>query len=96
LFVLHGINDLMIRWLDLYRKYTDTFLVFSLDDNLFHLPQKGGQKNRLPSDMRKRVRRALKHCHRLIVTTEPLREVYQDFIEDIWVMPNRFGDAALG
>jgi GT2 family glycosyltransferase/glycosyltransferase involved in cell wall biosynthesis/trans-aconitate methyltransferase len=89
LFVLHGINDLMIRWLDLYRKYTDTFLVFSLDDNLFHLPQKGGQKNRLPSDMRKRVRRALKHCHRLIVTTEPLKEVYQDFIEDIWVMPNR-------
>ncbi len=88
LYLLHGIGDLFLDWLPRYRKQTDAFLVAGLDDNLFAVPEKNSARARLPADIDERVRATLPHCHRLIVTTDPLVEVYAPYVDDIQVVPN--------
>ncbi len=96
LYLLHGIGDLFLDWLPRYRAQSDAFLIAALDDNLFEIPEKNSAKARLPDDIAARVAASLPHCDRLIVTTEPLVEVYREFVDDIRVVPNHLrGDAWL-
>ncbi len=88
LYMLHGIGDLFLDWIPRYRKQSDAFVVAGLDDNLFDIPEKNSAKNRMPANIEERVRQTLPHCHRLIVTTEPLVEVYKAYADDIRVVPN--------
>ena len=88
LYMLHGIGDLFLDWIPRYRKQSDAFIVAGLDDNLFDIPEKNSARNRMPANIEERVRQTLPHCHRLIVTTEPLVDVYKAYAEDIRVVPN--------
>lgn len=66
--------------------------IFTLDDLLTDVPEESSAyKNiqRSLRDAKPRIRRALKHCDRLIVTTEPLARLCEDMIDDIRVIPNR-------
>jgi glycosyltransferase involved in cell wall biosynthesis len=67
-------------------------VVFLLDDLLHDLPEKSSQYKPLKAayrDARSRLRKVLSYCDRLIVSTEPLRELCQDMIDDIVVVANR-------
>ncbi len=89
LLIQHGFSDLFLRWLPKYRALDIAFLVFGLDDNLLEIPETNDRRDKLPADLERRIREALSHCHRLIVPTEPLVEVYRRFIDDVRVVPNQ-------
>ncbi len=88
LLMQHGFTDLFLRWLPRYRASSDAFLVFGLDDHLLAIPDQNDQRHRLPVDLERRLRKALSHCHRLVVPTQPLAELYRQFIDDVRVVPN--------
>ncbi len=69
-----------------------TSKIFTLDDLLTDVPEDSSvYKNiqRSLKDAKPRIRRALSHCDRLIVTTEPLAELCRGMIDDIRIIPNR-------
>lgn len=89
-------NAISDKEMDLIRMYKNfmpqTQIIFLLDDLLHDLPEKSSQYKPLKAayrDARSRLRRALSYCDRLIVSTEPLRELCQDMIDDIEIVPNR-------
>jgi GT2 family glycosyltransferase len=89
LLVQHGYLDLFLDWIERYRRSSGTFLVFGQDDNLLDLPDDNPFKTKLVDGLERRMARAMSQCDRLIVTTEPLVEVYRRFIDDIRVVPNQ-------
>jgi GT2 family glycosyltransferase len=89
----NAISDKEIDQIRMYREfYPQIHVVFLLDDLLHDLPEKSSQYKPLKAayrDARSRLRKVLSYCDRLIVSTEPLRELCQDMIDDIVVIPNR-------
>jgi glycosyltransferase involved in cell wall biosynthesis len=79
--------------LQIYREFKpEVQIIFTLDDILHDLPERSSQYRRLKAayrDARSRLRKVLGFCDRLIVSTEPLRELCLDMIDDIKVVPNR-------
>jgi hypothetical protein len=88
LLIQHGFTDLFLKWLPKYRKLGDLAMLFGIDDNLFEIPARNQRGENMPKDLVCRLREALSCCDTLIVTTEPLVDVYSDFIDDIRVIPN--------
>ncbi len=88
LLLQHGFTDLFLRWLPRYRASGKALLVFGFDDNLLAIPDHNNQQHRLPTDLERRLREALSHCHRLVVPIQPLAQVYGEWIDDIRVVPN--------
>jgi hypothetical protein len=88
LLIQHGYLDLFLDWIGRYRKHSSTFLVFGQDDNVLNVPERNSSKKRLIGDLEQRVARAMGLCDRLIVTTEPLVDVYRRYIGDIRVVAN--------
>lgn len=89
--VLHAaINDAQIEALEQMRRFNPRILrVLSLDDLITQLPPKNSFHRFAFKDARPRLRRTLELCQRLIVSTEPLRELARGMIDDIRVIPNR-------
>jgi glycosyltransferase involved in cell wall biosynthesis len=96
LLVQHGYFDLFLDWLKRYRAHSRALIVFGQDDNLFDVPEKNSLKKRLIGDLERRMAEALRHCDRLIVTTEPLVDVYRRLIDDVRVVPNHLDGARWG
>jgi ADP-heptose:LPS heptosyltransferase/GT2 family glycosyltransferase len=76
-----------------YRRFLpDLPLVFGLDDLVGAIPEKSVLsriwRKSMP-DARTRLRKALKLCDRLVVSTQPLADFCADMIDDIHVVPNR-------
>ncbi|MGE5470059.1 MAG: glycosyltransferase [Bacteroidota bacterium] len=72
----------------------DIFRIFSLDDRISDMPAYNASSKALPRDVvMRRMSEALRCCNRLVVSTEPLREVYRHEIDDIVVVPNRLEKA---
>lgn len=70
------------------------FRIFSLDDRVSDMPAYNASAKALPRDVvMRRMSEALRCCNRLVVSTEPLREVYRHEIDDIVVVPNRLEKA---
>jgi glycosyltransferase involved in cell wall biosynthesis len=88
LLIQHGYFDVFLDSIKTYRRHSRTFLVFGQDDNLLDVPEKNSLKKRLIGDIERRLATALEHCDRMIVTTQPLVDVYRRFIDDIRVVPN--------
>jgi hypothetical protein len=88
LLIQHGYLDLFLDWIPRYRKHTDVFVVFGQDDNMFEVPEKNSNRGKLAPDIERRVAQVMALCDRLIVTTEPLADVYRRFAADIRVVPN--------
>ena len=73
------------------------FRIFSLDDRISDMPSYNASSKALPRDLvMQRMREALRHCNRLVVSTEPLAELYRNEIDDIVVVPNRLEKARWG
>jgi glycosyltransferase involved in cell wall biosynthesis len=89
----NGISDGDIEIMQIYREFLpDTQIIFLLDDLLHDLPEKSSQYKKMKAafrDAKSRLRRALRFCDRLIVSTQPLAEMCQGMIDDIEVIPNR-------
>jgi|GEM_PF-5309525 len=94
----NGINDSDIESMQMYKEFLpDVQIIFLLDDLLHDLPEKSSQYRKMKAafrDARSRLRRALSHCDRLIVSTQPLADMCQDMIEDIEIIPNRLQKSA--
>jgi hypothetical protein len=63
--------------------------VMSLDDLITQLPPKNAFYRFAFKDAKPRLRRAAALCQRLIVSTEPLRELTRSMCDDVRVVPNR-------
>lgn len=89
----NAMTDPQLALLQAYRKHLpDIFMVMSLDDLITQLPEKSALYKHFMSnfrDGRRRLRQMLGLVDRLVVTTEPLREMAADMIDDIRVVPNR-------
>ncbi len=75
--------------------FPDIRRVFALDDLVSQLPRKNNLYRHFVGqfrDARPRLRAALQHCDRLIVSTWPLAELCRDMVEDIVIVPNRLTD----
>jgi GT2 family glycosyltransferase/SAM-dependent methyltransferase/glycosyltransferase involved in cell wall biosynthesis len=64
-------------------------VIFAIDDLADEMPGKSVFRHNIPADARTRMRLALEHCDRLVVSTDFLAETYRHFIDDIRVVPNR-------
>jgi len=83
------VHDTQLGALEHYaRLFPDMFRVFELDDLKTQMPAKNPHQKTMYKDIKKRLRKALSHCNRMIVSTEPLKDAYGKMIEDIVVVPN--------
>lgn len=89
----NAMTDPQLELLQAYRKHLPgIFMVMSLDDLITQLPEKSALYKHFMSnfrDGRRRLRQMLGLVDRVVVTTEPLREMAADMIADIRVVPNR-------
>ena len=84
------LSDWRLSELQRWRKDLQHCLViFTIDDLADELPGKSSLRHNVPADSRTRMRLALEHCDRLVVSTDFLAETYRRFIKDIRVVPNR-------
>lgn len=67
----------------------DTFVIYALDDLFTEMPLKSSLRQGVPANARTRFRAALKHCDRMVVSTEFLADAYRPLFPDIRVVPNR-------
>jgi glycosyltransferase involved in cell wall biosynthesis len=90
-YLLHAaITDMELEALTLYRRVNRGIeFVMGLDDLVTNLPDKNHFRKEVPKDIDARLRQSLSLSDRLIVTTEPLRELCRGLIDDIRVIPNR-------
>ena len=95
--LLHNtVHDRHLEALQHYRKYTRSLLIFGQDDLMYALPPSNPFHRTVFKDIKKRLRRAMSLCDRLVVSTEPLAQAYHGFAEDIVVLPNFLARAAWG
>lgn len=71
-----------------YRRHNRVSLVFGQDDLMFALPPKNPYSQTVYKDIKKRVRRCIELCDRVVVTTEPLAEALRSFSAQIDIVPN--------
>jgi glycosyltransferase involved in cell wall biosynthesis len=72
------------------RDFPDLLRVYGLDDRIGDLPGSHPQAARFAGpQLDRRVREALALCHRLIVTTPALAELYGPLVDAVHIIPNR-------
>lgn len=89
LYVQQALSDTLHTFLSEVRSHTNIKIIFSLDDLVTDLPPSNDRHRLVFRDMRYRLRRTLALCHRVIVTTEPLAALCQQYCDDVVVIPNR-------
>jgi glycosyltransferase involved in cell wall biosynthesis len=76
------------------RDFPDLLRVYSIDDRVGDLPPTHPQAAVFSGGLLDgRVREALRDCQRLVVTTQPLAELYGSLVESVHVVPNRLETA---
>lgn len=80
--------DPHLHALERYKRFSGAFRVFDMEDLKTEVPVKNSRRKTLLRDIKSRTRRALGCCDRLLVTTEPLADVYRSMVDDIRVVPN--------
>ena len=92
--LLHSfLHDEQLGKLRDYYHALDIPICFSLDDWLIDLPDYNPFSRSNYPDMTRRIRYALRHCHRLIVPTQTLADLYGELATEIRVVPNRIPEA---
>ena len=83
------VHDSQLAVLEHYNKlFPDIFRVFELDDLKTQMSAKNPHQKTMYKDIKKRLRKALSFCNRMVVSTEPLKDAYGKMIDDIVVVPN--------
>ncbi|MGV6817929.1 MAG: FkbM family methyltransferase [Thiotrichales bacterium] len=88
-----AIDDFQIKLVEEIAEYMpEVHRVCTLDDLITAVPEKSSvykTSMRHFRDSKSRLRRLLRQCDRLVVTTQTLADAYSDLIDDIQVIPNR-------
>lgn len=88
-----AIDDFQIKLIEEIAEYMpEVHRVCTLDDLITAVPEKSSvykTSMRHFRDSKSRLRRLLRQCDRLVVTTQTLADAYADLIDDIQVIPNR-------
>ncbi|MFF7708599.1 glycosyltransferase [Pseudomonas sp. NPDC007930] len=71
-----------------FKRYSQAFRVFELDDYLLDVPGANEHRRFLAKEIQTSLRRSVGMCDRLVVSTQPLAEVMSDMNSDIVVVPN--------
>ncbi len=100
-YLLHtGINDAVQDALGNYREFMPEMrVVFGLDDLIGGTPEKSNLYDhwkRLYPDAKQRLRKVLRLCDALVVSTEPLEQFARDMIGQRIVIPNRLRKSIWG
>ncbi|MGR2679965.1 glycosyltransferase [Chromobacterium haemolyticum] len=100
-FLLHtGINDAVQDALGAYREFMPEIrVVFGIDDLIGGTPEKSNLYDhwkRLYPDAKQRLRKVLRLCDALVVSTEPLEQFTRDMIDQRIVIPNRLRKSIWG
>lgn len=97
LIVQHSIGDAHLQLMREYRQtHPDLFIIQMVDDVFHDLPEKHQLHVIHQREGYVRMREALRMSNRVIVSTQPLAEVYQDCCDDIRVIPNTLDDEVWG
>lgn len=100
LLVHANLDDRCLSMLSENRRFnTVVFQLFALDDLITQIPEKSNvwtHFRRHIRDVRPRLREALCHCDRLVVSTAPLADLCRDMIDDVVVVPNRLSEVWRG
>jgi GT2 family glycosyltransferase len=87
--LLHNtLHNHQLQALAQYQRFYASFKVFGQDDLLYALPKSNPYRRLNYKDIKNRILKAIAHCDRLLVTTEPLAEVYQYVADEIRIIPN--------
>ncbi|MFW5451317.1 MAG: glycosyltransferase [Methylophagaceae bacterium] len=82
-----------IELMHLYKTYhPQTQLIFTIDDLIHDVPEKSSVYKNIQShfrDAKSLLRKALKYCDRVIVSTQPLADLCQGMTDDVELIPNR-------
>jgi len=97
LIVQHSIADAHLQLLREYRQSNPDLFIIQMVDDVFHdLPEKHQLHVIHQREGYVRMREAMRLSNRVIVSTQPLADVYRDYCDDIRVMPNSLDDGAWG
>ncbi len=86
--VQNFLGDSSLDALEKYKNMTDVYITYALDDLITNVPEGNEYRKNIPANARTRLRKGLMLCDRLIVSTEPLRDLCGNMIDDIVVIPN--------
>lgn len=89
-------SDLSLEWLEAYRKYSGSLLIYELDDLISRIPRENEHAKGFPPDMESRLAKGIALCDRLVVSTEPLAAAYGRYARETVVAPNLLDDAVWG
>ena len=89
-------RQLELAQIDVIELVKDTckaFRVFELDDLITNLPPKSAHRPQIAPDIAQRIKRALRACNRLVVSTEVMARQYRRLCDETLVVPNRLEKA---
>jgi glycosyltransferase involved in cell wall biosynthesis len=89
LILQHSVNDGQAGMIDKYRiVMPDIPIIQMVDDLLGEVPAKHPNRNFQVREGHQRMAQVLKKSNRLVVTTETLKQHYQRYVPDVWLVPN--------
>lgn len=89
LILQHSVDDAQLGLIQSYRLALPGIQIIQMvDDLLGEVPVKHPNRNFQVREGHQRMTRALKQSDRLVVTTETLKQHYQKYVSDVWLMPN--------
>lgn len=97
LIVQHSISDAHFQLLKEYREVCPDLFIIQMVDDLFRDLSKAHPHHKFHQrEGEVRMRQAIMHCDRLIVSTQPLADAYSRYCRDVRVMPNCLDEDAWG
>jgi GT2 family glycosyltransferase/glycosyltransferase involved in cell wall biosynthesis len=89
LILQHSVDDMQLGLIEKYRMALPGIQIIQMvDDLLGEVPVKHPSRNFQVREGHQRMAQALKKSDRLVVTTETLKQHYQKYVPDVWLMPN--------
>jgi len=89
LILQHSVNDGQAAMIDKYRIVMPGLSIIQMvDDLLGEVPVKHPNRNFQVREGHQRMAQVLKKSDRLVVTTETLKQHYQKYVPDVWLLPN--------
>jgi GT2 family glycosyltransferase/glycosyltransferase involved in cell wall biosynthesis len=89
LILQHSVDDAQLGLIEKYRLALPGIQIIQMvDDLLGEVPVKHPNRNFQVREGHQRMAQALKKSDRLVVTTETLKQHYQKYVPDVWLMPN--------
>lgn len=83
------LHDNMLRFLEHVKMYYPRItLIYEIDDLLTNIPIDNLAFFNQYKDTSKRLTKGLKFCDRLVVSTQPLKDAFKTYIDDIRIIPN--------